>query len=128
MQREQYTYIRNGNKFYYKDKEMTIFHREDGPAIEYADGGKEWYLNGKCHREDGHAIEYADGSKSWYINDELLTEEQFKERVAHMTTILDDIIEQIQEDIITFGEAQNLSQEQIDNLCQIIVDNFKPKY
>jgi hypothetical protein len=45
-----------------------------------------------------------------------------------MTTIIDDIIEQIQEDIITFGETQNLSQEQIDNLCQIIVDNFKPKY
>ena len=26
----------NGSKFYYKDKEMTIFHREDGAAIEYA--------------------------------------------------------------------------------------------
>lgn len=45
-----------------------------------------------------------------------------------MTTILDNIIEQIQEDIITFGEAQNFSQEQIDNLCQIIIDNFKSKY
>ena len=34
-----------GNKFYYKDKEMTIIHREDGPAIEWQDGSKEWYLN-----------------------------------------------------------------------------------
>jgi hypothetical protein len=25
-------------------------HCEDGPAIEYADGGKEWYLKGKRHR------------------------------------------------------------------------------
>jgi hypothetical protein len=44
-------------------------HREDGPAIEYADGTKEWYLNDRRHREDGPAIEYADGSKEWYLND-----------------------------------------------------------
>lgn len=24
---------------------MTILHREDGPTIEYADGGNEWHLN-----------------------------------------------------------------------------------
>ena len=59
----------DGNKYYYSDKEMTIFHREDdGPAIEYADGTKEWYLNGELHREDGPAVEYADGSKYWYLN------------------------------------------------------------
>jgi hypothetical protein len=46
-------------------------HREDGPAIEYANGTKEWYLNGKCHREDGPAVEYADGSKYWYLNGKL---------------------------------------------------------
>jgi hypothetical protein len=28
-------------------------HREDGPAIECADGGKYWYINGQYHREDG---------------------------------------------------------------------------
>ena len=43
-------------------------HREDGPAIEWADGYKEWYLNGKLHREDGPAVEYADGHKRWYLN------------------------------------------------------------
>ena len=42
-------------------------HREDGPAIERANGSKSWYINGKCHREDGPAAEYADGSKYWYI-------------------------------------------------------------
>ena len=36
----------DGHKFYYKDTEMTIFHREDGPAIEYANGYKAWWLNG----------------------------------------------------------------------------------
>jgi hypothetical protein len=41
-------------------------HREDGPAIEYVDGSKEWWVNGKLHREDGPAIEYVDGSKEWW--------------------------------------------------------------
>jgi hypothetical protein len=40
-------------------------HREDGPAVEYDDGTKFWYLNDKLHRTDGPAIEYADGRKSW---------------------------------------------------------------
>ncbi|MDP2696101.1 MAG: hypothetical protein Q8O87_02500 [bacterium] len=44
-------------------------HREDGPAIEHADGTKEWFINGKRHREDGPAKEWPDGKKSWYIND-----------------------------------------------------------
>jgi len=67
---EQYIEIdTNGSKFYYKDREMTIVHREDGPAVVRPDGGKEWYLNGKRHREDGPAIEWSDGSKFWCIND-----------------------------------------------------------
>jgi len=44
-------------------------HREDGPAIEWADGTKDWYLNGKLHREDGPAIECANGSKQWWLHD-----------------------------------------------------------
>ena len=57
-----------GSKIYYKDKEMTKVHREDGPAIEYANGYKSWYINGNRHREDGPAIEWSDGYKSWFIN------------------------------------------------------------
>ena len=57
-----------GNKFYFSDKAMTTFHREDGPAVEWAGGTKEWWINGNRHREDGPAIEYADGCKSWWIN------------------------------------------------------------
>jgi hypothetical protein len=37
-----------GDKYYYADKAMTIRHREDGPALEYADGDKAWYVDGKC--------------------------------------------------------------------------------
>ena len=46
----------------------------------YDNGDKWWYLNGKRHREDGPAIEWADGSKFWYLNDELLTEAEFNKR------------------------------------------------
>ena len=55
-----------GNIFYYNENKLR--HREDGPAIEWANGNKEWYLNGQRHREDGPARVYADGTKSWYIN------------------------------------------------------------
>tara|TARA_S200002703_G_C3666348_1_gene204568 strand:- start:291 stop:584 length:294 start_codon:yes stop_codon:yes gene_type:complete len=51
-------------------------HREDGPAIEYADGGKYWYLDGKRHREDGPAIEWADGDKCWYLDGREVTEQE----------------------------------------------------
>ena len=33
-------------------------------------GFKSWYFNGKRHRTDGPALEYSDGSKEWYINGE----------------------------------------------------------
>jgi hypothetical protein len=70
MQEEQYIKINKyGDKFYYKDKAMTVIHRLDGPAVEWPNGGKEWYVDGKCHRLDGPAIEYANGSKEWYVDD-----------------------------------------------------------
>lgn len=71
-------YIRinsQGDKFYYKDKKMTILHREDGPATEYHNGGKSWHINGELHRLDGHAVEYPNGEKCWYVNDKLHRED-----------------------------------------------------
>ena len=50
-------------------------HREDGPAVEYTDGGREYYINDKIHREDGPAVEHANGDKWYYINDELHRED-----------------------------------------------------
>ncbi len=43
-------------------------HRKDGPAIERANGDKEWYQNGELHRENGPATEYANGDKIWWLN------------------------------------------------------------
>jgi len=45
-----------------------LVHREDGPAIEWRGGNKEWFLEGKHHQENGPAIEYSNGDKYWYLN------------------------------------------------------------
>jgi hypothetical protein len=60
------------------DKEWFLngkYHREDGPAVEEASGYKEWRLNGKLHREDGPAIEHANGDKQWWLNGKLHRED-----------------------------------------------------
>ena len=95
--------------YYYKDEDCTIYHREDGPAIEYADGDKSWYLNGflnrsdgpavdfkeskrwcknnKLHRIDGPAIENSNGIKLWFLNGEEYSEEEHK-RLVKMINFL----------------------------------------
>jgi len=40
-----------------------------------------WYQNGKCHRLDGPAVEYANGTKYWYIEGVEYSEEQFNQKV-----------------------------------------------
>ena len=73
----------DGSKEWWVD---GLRHREDGPAIEYASGHKEWYLNGKLHREDGPAVECASGSKFWFLNDKELTEEEFLRQMEKSTS------------------------------------------
>ena len=55
----------DGGKWWYLNGKC---HRIDGPAVEYADGTKAWFLNGERHRTNGPAIERAGGTKSWYLN------------------------------------------------------------
>ena len=62
-----------GDKRYFNAEDQL--HRENGPAVEYANGDKFWYINGKCHREDGPALEYANAVKYWYLNDKLHRED-----------------------------------------------------
>ena len=69
----------DGNRYWYLNGDL---HREDGPACEYPDGTRWWYLNGKRHREDGPAIEYSDGRRWWYLNGEEYTEEEFLKKTA----------------------------------------------
>ena len=78
------------NRYWYNENNQ--FHRVGGPAVEYANGFKAWYINGKkhrvdgpavdgggigarewwvnglCHREKAPAVEWFDGTKEWYLN------------------------------------------------------------
>ena len=56
----------NGNRMW--KNEGGELHRIDGPACEYIDGHKYWFVNGKRHRENGPAVEYSNGSRYWYIS------------------------------------------------------------
>jgi len=56
-------------------------HREDGPAIEYSDGDKWWYINGLLHRENGPAIECANGIKKWFLYGVSYTEQEYKLKI-----------------------------------------------
>ena len=47
----------------------------------YNNGDKLWCLNGRRHREDGPAVEWADGYKSWYLNGTSYTEKEFNEKM-----------------------------------------------
>ena len=62
----------DGDKCWFKEGKL---HRDDGPAIERDNGDKEWCKEGKLHREDGPAIEFADGSKEWYKEGKLHRED-----------------------------------------------------
>ena len=46
-----------------------------------ANNYKYWYLNGKLHREDGPAIEWADVNKNWYLNGIEYTEAEWKAKL-----------------------------------------------
>ena len=66
-----------GTKYWYQNGQL---HREDGPAIEYADGNRYWFQNGQLHREDGPAVEWANGSNQYWIHGIQFSEEQFNNR------------------------------------------------
>jgi len=87
----------NGNKAWYQNGKR---HRLDGPAVEYANGGKGkfWYQNDKLHRLDGPAVEYSDGYKEWYIEGKQLSEEEFNARNKVEVT-LEDIAEAMNIDV-----------------------------
>ena len=48
-------------------------HRVGGPAVEYANGSKEWWYNGLLHRTDGPAIDFTKGGQCWYLHGRMYT-------------------------------------------------------
>ena len=61
----------SGTISYHKDAACTILHREDGPAIEWADGSCNWMLDGKLHRAGGPAVVSGDFLQAWYQHGQL---------------------------------------------------------
>jgi hypothetical protein len=70
-----------GTKIYYLN---DLYHREDGPAIEFIDGHKEWFQNDLLHRLDGPAIEWNNGNKFWFFHGKEInckSQEEFEEQI-----------------------------------------------
>ena len=74
-------------KWYNESNEL---HRENGPAVERANGDKSYFINDKLHREDGPAVERANGYKFYYINGEELAEQEFRNK-ACKTVVVDGV-------------------------------------
>jgi len=54
----------------------------------YDDGRVEWRFEGLLHRENGPAIEWADGTKSWLLNGVQLTEQEHAQKTRAKKTCL----------------------------------------
>lgn len=63
-------------------------HRENGPAIERKNGDKYWYQFGKLHRLDGPAIETSDGNKRYYLKGKEISENNFKANMKNCFIIV----------------------------------------
>jgi hypothetical protein len=69
------------NRIEYRDEKGNL-HREDGPAVVWNNGDRDWIINGEYHREDGPAIECNNGDKWFFLNDVGYSEEQWRTEVA----------------------------------------------
>ena len=59
-------------------------HRDAGPAVECLEYGKHWYRWSSLHRIDGPAVELLNGFKAWYLNGYAVSLERFIQRTPHL--------------------------------------------
>lgn len=64
----QYKHSTTEATFYYRDSTRSVYHREDGPAVEWFDGSYAWYYHGSLHRIGGPAYKTVLGNLYWYRN------------------------------------------------------------
>ena len=72
-------YRTNGLPVEYDIKECVWYSDDEygnGPKFTHTCFTKEWYCHNKRHRVDGPAIEYADGSFEWFVNGVRVTTEK----------------------------------------------------
>ena len=95
-----YVNVSTEGTFWYKDPAMTILHRENGPACEFANGTKYWYLNGV-----------------------LLSEAKFNKRMAKPEYFDRSDAVNTAMNVLIYGT--NLTPKGIKMLCQAILDMDK---
>jgi hypothetical protein len=88
----------------------------DGPAIEWNDGHKQWYINGKLHRLDGPAIERADGYKQWWIDGKLHRLDGPAIEAADRVGYWIDGVEYTKEEFIAKTQGKELTVAEIEKL------------
>lgn len=54
-----------------------LHHRDNGPAFITARGTRKWAINGRLHRTDGPAIEWSDGGREWWVGGVKYTEQEY---------------------------------------------------
>jgi hypothetical protein len=53
-----------------------------------------------CHREDGPAVEWLNGDKYWFLNGKAYTEEEFKKKTAkEIVLTMDEIADKLGIDV-----------------------------
>jgi hypothetical protein len=55
--------------------QLGQLHREDGPAVIYPGGPKNWYLNGQTHRADGPAVRWSNGHSEHWLHGQHINRE-----------------------------------------------------
>ena len=85
------TEIKSDGTKKWRNKEGKYHRLNDKPAVEYPNGGKEWWINGKLHREnDKPAVEWNDGGKIWYVNDKFIKRNWDKNGIIHNNKFFND--------------------------------------
>ena len=80
MEESQFFIDEQNNKLWYlPSKGKRYYHRLDGPAIEFSNGAKHWFVNGKRHRIDGYAVIDICGPNQWWINGNMPSGYEVKE-------------------------------------------------
>jgi hypothetical protein len=84
MNYEEYTvrvYHNGGIRWF--DKEMKL-HRENGPAVEWDNGYKEYYKHGILHNLNGFARIFGGGTGEYYIEGKSYSKQIFDKEVARI--------------------------------------------
>jgi hypothetical protein len=82
-----------------------------------------WLFNNKRHRRDGPAVEQADGTKEWWIKGVQFTEAEFSWRLGQTIPVCTDRPDKVKWELFSRGDV--LSTSEIESMIKSI-DNALP--